>query len=86
MVGMTIFNLWPNACENSTVIGEQECQTTSASADRRTDGTVAAGEAHEVAYFAKKNGISKEQALELIKRFGNDRKTLDAEAAKLKRK
>jgi len=50
--------------------------------DRRT---VAAGEAHEVAYFAKKNGISKEQALELIKRFGNGRKTLDAEAAKLKR-
>ena len=50
--------------------------------DRRT---VAAGEAHEVAYFAKKNGISKEQALELIKRFGNDRKTLYAEAAKLKR-
>jgi Protein of unknown function (DUF3606) len=51
------------------------------SADRRT---VAAGEPHEVAYFAKKHGISKEQTLELIKRFGNDRKTLDAEAEKLK--
>jgi hypothetical protein len=51
------------------------------SADRRT---VAAGEPYEVAYFAKKHGISKEQTLELIKRFGNDRKTLDAEAEKLK--
>ena len=54
------------------------------SLDRRT---VAAGEAHEVAYFAKKHGLSKEQTLELIKRFGNDRKTLlNAEADKLKGK
>jgi uncharacterized protein DUF3606 len=52
------------------------------SADRRT---VAGGEAHEVAYFAKKHGITKEQTLDLIKRFGNDRKTLDAQAAKLKK-
>jgi hypothetical protein len=51
------------------------------SSDRRT---VAAGQPHEVAYFAKKHGISKEQTFELIKRFGNDRKTLDAEAEKLK--
>jgi len=50
------------------------------SSDRRT---VAAGEAHEVAYFAKKHGLSKEQTLELIKRFG---KTLNAEADKLKGK
>ena len=52
-------------------------------ADRRR---VAAGEEHEVAYFAKKHGITKEQTVELIKRVGNDRKTLDAEAEKLKRK
>ena len=52
------------------------------SSDRRT---VAAGEAHEVADFAKKHGLSKEN-LELIKRFGNDRKTLNAEADKLKGK
>ena len=52
-------------------------------ADRRT---VAAGQEHEIAHFAKRHGISKEQALELIRRFGNDRKTLDAEAAKLKKK
>ena len=51
-------------------------------ADRRT---VAGGEAHEVAYFAKKHSITKEQTLDLIKRFGNDRKTLDAQAAKLKK-
>ena len=38
----------------------------------------------QLTYFAKKHGISKEQTLELIKRFGNDRKTLDAEAEKLK--
>jgi Protein of unknown function (DUF3606) len=51
------------------------------SSDRRM---VAAGQPHEVAYFAKKHGISKEQTLDLIKRFGNDRKMLDAEAEKLK--
>lgn len=49
------------------------------SADRRT---VAGGEAHEVAYFAKKHGITKEQTLDLIKRFGKDRKT---QAEKLKK-
>jgi hypothetical protein len=51
------------------------------SLDRRT---VAAGEAHEVAYFAKKHGLSKE--LEVNQAFGNDRKTLNAEADKLKGK
>ena len=83
MVGMIISNSWPNACEYDAAIGRTECQMIDASADR---WTVAAGEAHEVAYFAKKHGLSKEQTLELIKRFGNDRKTLNAEADKLKGK
>ena len=46
---------------------------------------VAAGEDYEVEHFAKKHGISAEQARELIKRHGNVRETLDAEAAKLSR-
>lgn len=49
--------------------------------DRRT---VAAGEGYEVSYFARKHGISKDQAQDLIKRIGNDRAKLNAAAAKLK--
>ena len=45
---------------------------------------VAADEDYEVEYFAKENGITKAQALELIKEHGNDRATLTAAAAKLK--
>jgi hypothetical protein len=45
---------------------------------------VAAGEGYEVAYFARKHGITQQQALDLIKKHGNDRKKLDAAAAKLK--
>jgi hypothetical protein len=54
-----------------------------ASADRRTDGQ------SRLAKLTRKptrESISKEQTLELIKRFGNDRKTLNAEAEKLKGK
>jgi hypothetical protein len=50
-------------------------------ADRRQ---VAAGEGYEVSYFARKHGITTEQAEDLIKRIGNDREKLDAAAAKLK--
>jgi hypothetical protein len=50
-------------------------------ADRRT---VAGGEGYEVEYFARKHGLNREQAKDLIDRFGNDRETLDAEAEKLK--
>ena len=45
---------------------------------------VAAGEGYEVEYFARKHGITVEQARELIDRVGNDRGALDAAAAKLK--
>lgn len=48
--------------------------------DRRQ---VARGERYEVQDFASRHGISAEEARELIARFGNDRATLDREAAKI---
>lgn len=50
-------------------------------ADRRQ---VAAGEGYEVRYFARKHGISTDQAEKLIARVGNDREKLNAAASKLK--
>lgn len=44
---------------------------------------VAGGESYEVNHFARKHGISKDQAEGLIKRIGNDREKLNAAAAKL---
>jgi len=44
---------------------------------------VAAGEGYELDYFARKHGISHDQAKQLIGTFGNDRAKLDAEAEKL---
>ena len=49
--------------------------------DRRR---VAAGEGYEVGYFARKHGISRDEAEKLIKRGGNDREKLNAAASKLK--
>lgn len=49
--------------------------------DRRR---VAAEEPYEVDHFARKHGISPDEAKELISRFGNDRATLDREAEKMK--
>jgi hypothetical protein len=37
-----------------------------------------------VRYFAKQHRISPEQVLDLIKEHGNDRKTLEREARKLR--
>ena len=51
-------------------------------ADRRQ---VAGGEGYEVRYFARKHGISRDQAEKLIKQVGNDREKLNAAAARLKR-
>jgi hypothetical protein len=45
---------------------------------------VAAGEGYEIAYFARKHGITKDQALDLIRKHGNDRAKLDAAAEKMK--
>jgi hypothetical protein len=46
---------------------------------------VAAGERYEVSDFASRHGISVDEARALIERFGNDRATLDREAAKITR-
>jgi Protein of unknown function (DUF3606) len=46
---------------------------------------VAGGEGYEVEYFARKHGITAEQARELIKQHGNSREALDREAEKLKK-
>lgn len=45
---------------------------------------VSADEGYEVEYFARKYGLTAEQARELIAEVGNDRDKLDAAAAKLK--
>ena len=45
---------------------------------------VAKGESYEVAYFAKKHGISAEQTRDLIDKVGNDRATLTKAAKKVK--
>lgn len=45
---------------------------------------VSGSEDYEVQHFASENGISAEQVLDLISRFGNDRETLTREAKKLK--
>jgi len=45
---------------------------------------VSGSEPYEVAYFAKKHGISKEDALRIIKRHGSDRDAADKAAFKLK--
>ena len=43
-----------------------------------------AEEGYEVEYFAHKHGISPQQARDLIREVGNDRKKLDAAAEQLK--
>jgi hypothetical protein len=50
----------------------------------RDRGRVAAGQGYELGYFARKHGISREEARRLIERVGNDRAKLNAAAEKLK--
>jgi hypothetical protein len=50
----------------------------------RERSRVAAGQGYELGYFARKHGISRDQARQLIARVGNDRDKLNAAAAKLK--
>ena len=49
--------------------------------DRRT---VSASEPYEVEYFGGKEGLTMEQARDLIARVGNDRSKLDAAAEAMK--
>jgi hypothetical protein len=45
---------------------------------------VAASDPSEVRYFANKHGLTSEQVLDLIKQFGNDRATLEAQVTSIK--
>ncbi len=51
----------------------------------RDRSRVAAGQSYELGYFARKHGISRDQARKLIQSVGNDRAKLNAAAEKLKR-
>ena len=51
--------------------------------DGRDRSRVAGDEPYEIEYFAQKAGISMQQARDLINKYGNDRETLEREAAKL---
>jgi hypothetical protein len=44
-----------------------------------------AGQGYEVTRFARKHGISRQQAREIIKKIGNDREKLNEAAVALKR-
>jgi len=45
---------------------------------------VAASDPSEVRYFGKKHGLTDDEVQNLISQYGNDRKTLEEAAAKLK--
>jgi hypothetical protein len=47
---------------------------------------VAAGQGYEVNYFARKHGLTAQEARDIIKRVGNNREKLNAEAAKGKKR
>ena len=49
----------------------------------RDRGRVAGQQGYELGYFARKHGISRDQARSLIQRIGNDRAKLNAAAEKL---
>jgi Protein of unknown function (DUF3606) len=50
----------------------------------RDRGRVAGGQGYELGYFARKHGISREEARSLIQRIGNDRAKLNAAAERMK--
>ena len=51
--------------------------------DPRDRDRVSGDEEYEVAYFASKFGLSIPEVRELIKKYGNDRETLEREAKRL---
>lgn len=51
--------------------------------DNRDRSQVAGGEDYEVGYFAEQAGITREQARDLIRQYGNDRELLMRHARKL---
>jgi Protein of unknown function (DUF3606) len=51
--------------------------------DNRDRNRVAGGEDYEIDYLVERAGITREQARELVKRYGNDRETLMKHARNL---
>ena len=49
-------------------------------------GRTYSGQGYDVTYFARKHGISKPQARELIRKIGHDRDRLNEAAIALKRR
>ena len=54
--------------------------------DNRDRSRVSGSEDYEVRYFADQNGITMDQARELIRTHGNDRAKLNAAAERMKRR
>jgi hypothetical protein len=52
--------------------------------DNRDRSQVAGGEDYEVRHFAEQNGISVEQAEQLIARYGNSREELEQAVRQMK--
>jgi hypothetical protein len=50
----------------------------------RDRSRVAAGQGYELGYFARKHGLSRDEARSLIARVGNDRTKLNAAAERVK--
>lgn len=53
--------------------------------DNRDRSQVAGGEDYEVQYLAEQSGITAKQARTLVRRYGNDREKLMAEAKLIRR-
>ena len=50
----------------------------------RDRNRVAGGQGYELGYFARKHGLSRDQARSLVERVGNDRAKLNAAAERIK--
>jgi hypothetical protein len=59
--------------DNTTIRGRQDA------------GKVAGEQGYELRYFARKHGLTTAQAIDLIRRIGNDRAKLNDAAVRLRR-
>lgn len=50
----------------------------------RDRSRVAGGQGYELGYFARKHGLTRDEARSLIQRIGNDRAKLNAAAERMK--
>lgn len=51
---------------------------------RPSTGRTYAGQGYDLTYFARKHGLSKQQAREIIRKVGHDRDKLNRAAAELR--